>query len=147
MTNTGVELQLDGQILPARRRKDIGINLGFNIAYNHNKVTDLRRYPTSASEFLGMTYHKGYPLNSLFSIDYAGLVDKDGTIFVGWYDRNGEVQTTSTSSSTFTMDDIIFSGTTTPKISGSLTPRNQMERLLALSNVCLLRRPLHAHRQ
>ncbi len=122
MTNTGVELQLDGQILPARRRKDIGINLGFNIAYNHNKVTDLRRYPTSASEFLGMTYHKGYPLNSLFSIDYAGLVDKDGTIFVGWYDRNGEVQTTSTSSSTFTMDDVIFSGTTTPKISGSLTP-------------------------
>lgn len=122
MTNTGVELQLDGQIIPARKRSDIGISLGFNIAYNKNKVTDLRRYPTSASEFLGMGYHKGYPLNSLFSIDYAGLVDKDGTLFVGWYDRDGNVQTTSTSSSTFTMDDIIFSGTTTPKISGSLTP-------------------------
>ncbi len=122
MTNTGVELQLDGQILQARRRNDIAVSLGFNIAYNNNKVTDLRRYPTSASEFLGMSFHKGYPLNSLFSIDYAGLVDKDGTIFVGWYDKNGEVQTTSTSSSTFTMDDVIFSGTTVPKISGSLTP-------------------------
>lgn len=122
MTNNGIELQLDGQILPARRRSDIGVNLGFNIAYNSNKVTDLRRYPTSASEFLGMSYHKGYPLNSLFSIDYAGLVDIDGVKFVGWYDRQGNVQTTSTSSSTFTMDDIIFSGTTTPKISGALTP-------------------------
>lgn len=122
MTNTGVELQLDGQIIPQRRRSDFGLSLGFNIAYNNNKVTELRRYPTSASEFLGMTYHQGYPLNSLFCIDYAGLVEKDGAVFVGWYDRNGDVQTTSTSSATFTMDDIIFAGSTTPKISGSLMP-------------------------
>ncbi|MCM1297890.1 MAG: TonB-dependent receptor, partial [Muribaculaceae bacterium] len=123
MTNTGIELQLDGQIIQARRRSDIGISLGLNIGYNKNKVTDLRRYPASASEFLNMTYHKGYPLNSLFSINYAGLVkNEDGAMFVGWYDKNGNVQTTSTSSSTFTMDDLIFSGSTTPKFSGSLIP-------------------------
>lgn len=123
MTNSGVELQIDAQIIPVKSRKDFGISLGFNIGYNKNKVTDLRRYPTSASEFLNMTYHKGYPLNSLFSIDYAGLVKKeDGAIFVGWRDKQGNVQTTSTSSATFTMDDIIFSGSTTPKFSGSIIP-------------------------
>lgn len=34
MTNTGVELQLDGRILSAKKRSDLGINLGFNLAYN-----------------------------------------------------------------------------------------------------------------
>lgn len=122
MTNTGVELQLDGRILPAQRRNSLGINLGFNIAYNKNKVTSVSHYPESGSEYLTMSLHEGYPLHSLFSFDYAGLIEKDGTYFVGWRDKNGEVHTESVGSGTFTVEDAVFSGTYTPKVSGAITP-------------------------
>ena len=122
MTNTGIELQLDGRILPARKREDVGINLGFNIAYNKNKVTKVSHAPASGSEYLSMSLHEGYPLNSLFSIDYAGLVEQDGTYFVGWKDKNGEVHTESIGSGAFTVEDAVFSGTYTPTISGAITP-------------------------
>lgn len=122
MTNTGIELQLDGRILQARKRNELGINLGFNIAYNKNKVTGVSHYPASGSEYLSMSLHKGYPLKSLFSIDYAGLVEQNGTYFVGWKDKGGEVHTESIGSGTFKVEDAVFSGTYTPKTSGSLTP-------------------------
>lgn len=122
MTNTGIELQLDGRILPARKRRDLGISLGFNVAYNKNKVTGVSHYPESGSEYLTMSLHKGYPLHSLFSFDYAGLIEQNGTYFLGWRDKNGEVHTESIGSGTFTVEDAVFSGTYTPKVSGSLTP-------------------------
>ena len=122
MNNTGIELQLDGRILPAHRRENVGINLGFNIAYNKNKVTKVSHQPASGSEYLRASLHEGYPLNSLFSIDYAGLVEKDGTYFVGWRDKEGEVHTESYTSGSFTIEDAVFSGTYTPTISGAITP-------------------------
>ena len=122
MDNTGIELQLDGRILPARKREDVGINLGFNIAYNKNKVTKVMHQPASGAEYLRASLHEGYPLNSLFSIDYAGLIEKDGTYFVGWKDKEGEVHTESYTSGSFTIDDAVFSGTYTPTISGAITP-------------------------
>ena len=122
MDNTGIELQLDGRILPARKREDVGINLGFNIAYNKNKVTKVMHQPASGAEYLSASLHEGYPLNSLFSIDYAGLIEKDGTYFVGWKDKEGEVHTESYTSGSFTIDDAVFSGTYTPTISGAITP-------------------------
>ena len=122
MNNTGIELQLDGRILPARKREDVGINLGFNIAYNKNKVTKVSHKPASGEEYLRASLHEGYPLNSLFSIDYAGLIEKDGTYFVGWRDKEGEVHTESYTSGSFTIEDAVFSGTYTPTISGAITP-------------------------
>lgn len=122
MVNTGIELQLEGSLLQAHKRRNLGINLGFNIAYNKNKVTKVSHYPESGSEYLRMSLHEGYPLNSLFSIDYAGLVEKDGTYFVGWRDKEGEVHTEPISSGTFTVEDAVFSGTYTPTISGAITP-------------------------
>lgn len=122
MTNTGVELQLQGEIVRAHKRQNLGVNLGFNLAYNKNKVTKVSHYPESGSEYLSMSLHEGYPLNSLFSIDYAGLIEKDGTYFVGWRDKNGEVHTESIGSGVFTVEDAVFSGTYTPTISGAITP-------------------------
>ncbi len=122
MTNKGVELQLNGDILRARKRSQLGINLGFNLAYNKNKVTKVSHYPESGYEHLTMSLHEGYPLNSLFSIDYAGLVEQDGTYFLGWKDKNGEIHTESIRSANFTQEDAIFSGTYTPTISGAITP-------------------------
>ena len=122
MTNTGVELQLEGEILRAHKRRDLGISLGFNLAYNKNKVTKVSHYPESGSEYLSMSLHEGYPLNSLFSIDYAGLIEQDGIYFVGWRDKDGEVHTESIGSGVFTVEDAVFSGTYTPTISGAITP-------------------------
>lgn len=122
MTNTGVELQLDGHILQARTRKDLGISLGFNIAYNNNKVTGVSHYPASGWEWLSMSLHKGYPLNSLFSINYAGLIEQDGSYFVGWKDKDGNVHTESIKGGEFKVEDALFSGSYVPKISGSITP-------------------------
>lgn len=55
-----------------------------------------------------MSLHKGYPLHSLFSFDYAGLIEQNGTFFLGWKDKNGEVHTESIGSGTFTVEDAVF---------------------------------------
>lgn len=122
MTNRGIELQLDGRILPAKRRSDIGVNLGFNIAWNKNKVTKVSHAAESGSEYLRMSLHEGYPLHSLFSINYTGIVEKDGTYFVGWKDKEGVEHTESVGSATFTVDDCVYSGSYTPKVTGAIMP-------------------------
>lgn len=122
MTNAGVELQLDGRILPAKRRRDLGINLGFNLAYNKNKVTKVSHYPESGAEYLRTSLHEGYPLNSLFSVNYVGLIENEGVYLLGWKDKEGNVHTESVGSGVFEVEDAVFSGTYTPTISGAITP-------------------------
>lgn len=122
MNNTGVELQLNGRILPARKRQDVGINLGFNLAYNKNKVTKVPHKPESGEEYLRTSLHEGYPLNSLFSIDYAGIIEEGGAYLLGWKDKEGNVHTESVASGAFEVEDAVFSGTYTPTVSGAITP-------------------------
>lgn len=122
MTNAGVELQLDGRILPAKKRRDLGINLGFNLAYNKNKVTKVSHYPESGAEYLRTSLHEGYPLNSLFSVNYVGLIENEGVYLLGWKDKEGNVHTESVGSGAFEVEDAVFSGTYTPTISGAITP-------------------------
>lgn len=122
MVNHGIEFQLDLRILQQRSRRDLGVNLGFNIAYNKNKVIKASTYATSGADYLGFALKEGYPLNSLFSYDYAGLVEKNGQYVNAWRDHNGEVHDTPISNASFTQEDAIYCGTATPTISGSLTP-------------------------
>ena len=123
MKNHGVELQLNGVILPAVRRQDLGISLGFNIALNKNKITHVSHKINTGEEYMRWgTLHQGYEFNSLFSFRYAGVVERDGAKFFSWYDKNGEVHTESPNSSVFTPEDAVYSGTIVPKVSGSITP-------------------------
>ncbi|WP_289287676.1 SusC/RagA family TonB-linked outer membrane protein [uncultured Duncaniella sp.] len=123
MINRGVELQLDGVILPSHGRRSLGIRLGFNFAYNHNEVTSVSHHVNSGVEYLSSALlHEGYPINSLFSFDYTGLKEVDGLWYMGWRDHNGEEHTTSISNSEFTIDDVIYSGPATPKFTGAITP-------------------------
>lgn len=122
MVNRGVEFQLQGRILQQRSRKDVGVYLTANFGYNKNKVTKVYFHPTTGAEFRQMELKQGYPLNSLISLDYAGLVKEDKMIYGTWRDHTGEVHNTSTSSADFTIEDCIFSGTTTPKWTGGFTP-------------------------
>lgn len=123
MVNHGIELQLDGVILRARGRKSLGINLGVNLAYNHNEITSVSHFAKSGYEYLSPSLlHQGYPMNSLFSFDYTGLKEVDGFWYMGWRDAEGHEHTSSLSNSEFGIGDVLFSGTTTPKFTGSITP-------------------------
>lgn len=122
MVNHGIELQLNGHILQAKQRKDLGINLGFNIAYNKNKVTKIHHFPSSGANNLSFSLHEGYPLNSLFSIRDRGMVEKGGGYYTSWEDKDGELHVGNISSE-LEIEDCVFSGSTTPKISGAITPQ------------------------
>lgn len=122
MVNHGVELQLNGHILEPKSRGDLGINLGFNIANNSNKVTKIHHFPSSGSENLSFSLHEGYPMNSLFSIRDRGMIEKDGAYYTGWEDKDGNLHVGNVSSE-LTIDDCVYSGSTTPKISGAITPQ------------------------
>ncbi|MDE6809393.1 MAG: SusC/RagA family TonB-linked outer membrane protein [Muribaculaceae bacterium] len=122
MVNNGIELQLNGHILEARRRNDIAINLGFNFAYNKNKVTKIHHFPSSGTSNLSFSLHEGYPLNSLFSIKDRGMVEKGGGYYTSWEDKDGNLHVGNVSSE-LNIEDCVYSGSTTPKFSGALTPQ------------------------
>ena len=122
MTNRGIELQLDANVIQQHSRSDFGLNLGFNLGYNKNKVTYVPHQPASGSEYLTTQLHQGYPYNSIFSIDYTGLIEKDGVLYGGWKGHDGVEHTESTSSSLFTIEDAVFSGSSDPLVSGSFSP-------------------------
>lgn len=124
MVNQGFELQLTSAIVQPASRSALGIDMSFNIAYNHNKVTKVDHTPASGLEALeSTTLHKGYPVNSLFSYDFAGMV-KDGDMqYYSWRDRQGNIKTSSIETDAFTPEDAVYSGSLDPKVMGSLTPQ------------------------
>ncbi len=129
MVNTGIELQLNSRILEATDPRQFGLDLGFNISYNHNKVTKVDHLPATGLEALSSsTLNKGYPVNSLFSYDFAGLV-KDGDMqYFSWKDHQSNVQTANIDTDIFTPQDVVFSGSLDPKVMGSLTPTLSWQR-------------------
>ena len=122
-TNKGVELQLDGIILPAHSRNDFGINASFNLAYNQNKVTHVSHEAASGQEALyTTTLHKGYPIHSLFSYRYEGMEVDGNTQSFKWRGADGEVHSSDIANGEFTPDDVVFSGGLDPKITANFTP-------------------------
>lgn len=123
MVNNGIEFQLDGVIIPSQGRRSLGIRLGLNFAYNHNKITKVSHFVNSGSEYLNPNLlHEGYPINSMFAFDYTGLKEVDGLYYMGWRDHEGVEHTSSIGSSEFTIDDVLYIGSTTPVYTGSILP-------------------------
>ncbi|MBP3828767.1 MAG: SusC/RagA family TonB-linked outer membrane protein [Bacteroidaceae bacterium] len=123
LRNTGVELQLNGEILRARSREALGISLGASVAYNKNKITAVNHEATSGAEALATyTLHQGYPAHSLFSYDFAGMQTQSGIQYFGWRGHDGTVHYTDINTEEFTPDDVVYSGSLDPKVSASLTP-------------------------
>lgn len=121
--NRGVELQLNGQILRPATRKHLGINAYLNLAFNKNKIVYVNREPASGSDALYRgRLHQGYPISGLFSFDYAGIEVIDGMQYMKWRDHNGEIHNTSLDDNSFTVEDIVYSGSLDPKVVGSFTP-------------------------
>ncbi|MCH5226634.1 MAG: SusC/RagA family TonB-linked outer membrane protein [Muribaculaceae bacterium] len=129
MVNTGFELQLNSPVIIATSPSHFGLNLSFNLAYNHNKVTKVDHQPTSGLEALSSnTLHKGYPVNSLFSYDFAGMVTEGNMQYYSWRDHQGKVQTANIDTDFFTPEDIVYCGSLDPKVVGSFMPRFSWQR-------------------
>lgn len=121
--NTGVELQLNGNIIRAINPEDLSLSLGVSFAYNHNKVTKVSHQPATGAEALSQyTLHEGYPVNSLFSYDFAGMVNDGEMQYYSWRDANGNIHTSDINNEDFTVSDIVYSGSLDPKVIGSITP-------------------------
>ena len=120
--NTGVELMLDGTILPAKSRQDLGIRASLSFAYNKNEVKKVTHEEASGLSAL-QTLHEGDPINSIYSWAFAGYqIDDEGVQQVGWKKADGRIQTSSVGSGLFLPEDIVFSGSLDPKYIGSFTP-------------------------
>ena len=123
--NTGVELQLNGDILRPRSRREVGISASFNLSYNRNEVKRVEFDPKDGYSSLRYdSYRVGYPVNSLFSWKYAGTtLDDNGTQVYNWQDAEGGIHASDVATdSGFTKDDVVFSGSLDPKFVGSFTP-------------------------
>lgn len=141
MTNRGIELQLNGEILKAQTRNSLGINASFNISYNKNKVTKVNHEAVSGMENLSIwTLHKGYPVHSLFSYQFAGITkEKDSNIqVINWRGADGEIHVSDIDNSDFKVEDAVFSGSLDPKVMSSFYYRDHLRRVLALCYVLLL---------
>lgn len=123
MTNHGFEIQLNGEILRPTSRNSLGINLGVNFSHNKNEVTYVNHEPSSGYEALQpYTLHKGYPVHSLYSFKFAGLKEEGQMQYITWYDHNGEINNSRITSTAFTPEDIVYSGSLDPKVSVAMTP-------------------------
>lgn len=121
--NTGVELQLNGDIVPAPNRKQFGVSASFSFAYNTNKVTEVNHEVNSGMEALsGYTLHQGYPIHSLFSYRFAGMQQNGGVQSFGWYDKDGNIHSADISTDEFTVADVVYSGSLDPKVVMSFSP-------------------------
>lgn len=121
--NKGFELQLTGDIIRPARRNALGLRASLNFAYNKNEVTSVSHQPSSGYDnLLVYTLHEGYPVHSLFSYRYAGMVEQDGIQYFSWKDADGDVHTSDVSSEEFTVNDAVYSGSLDPKYTAGFTP-------------------------
>ncbi len=112
--NNGLEIMLETRLFKSRQfewRPQI------TASFNKNKILDVKTTATTYTQQVttGSINVKGYPLGSLFSYNYGGLTDK-GQPFV--LNNKGEQKIllfSGTAPVDVTFDDLIYSGTTTPK--------------------------------
>lgn len=111
MYNRGIEVSLNSQNI---RNIDFQWSTGFNFSYNKNKLVDVDDSDLTMLRYTqGDASVKGYPVGSVFSLQYAGLSETDGTPL--YYDSTGEKQSYISS-----IEDAVYSGTRIPVYSASL---------------------------
>ena len=121
--NRGIEIQATGVILQPVSYRRIGIRASAGFTYNKNKVTKVNHQPTSGAEALSAyTLHEGYPVNSIFSYRFAGMVTEDNMQYFSWKDADGEIHISDINSEEFRVEDAVFSGGLDPKYMASFTP-------------------------
>lgn len=113
--NRGIEFSLNSENLNINGFKWTS---SFIFGWNKNKVTDVENSDESAySYYSKLNTRKGYAINSLFSVRYAGL-DENGTPTA--YKKDGSIVK---SADLLTKEDLVYSGTYDPRFNASFTNR------------------------
>lgn len=111
--NRGIELTVAAAPI---HRESFKWQTQFNLAYNKNKVTSLKRYnKLSALGKANSSFVEGYSAFSLFGLDYAGL-NAEGNPQV--YAQDGTI---ALKTNQITVDDVYYQGTTQPLWYGGMT--------------------------
>lgn len=112
MVNQGVEADIKGILL---ERGGFRWMAGLTFAYNHNEVTKLYYFPKEASNlYANRQLQEGYPYGSMYSYRFVRIDDKGEAVL---YDGKGNEATLKSLAG---LDDVTFSGSTTPLYSGSI---------------------------
>lgn len=112
MKNSGLELSLNSINLQTR---NFQWRTNVNFSYNKNRIVELTNKTTTAWNYVSATVNSaGKPMYGLYSYRWAGLNPENGDPQV--YDKNGKVVSSSND-----IDDLVWSGTTRPPYSGSMT--------------------------
>ena len=85
MINRGIEFQMEGDIVKAG---GFIWNLNFNVAYNHNEVTELY-FGETEFEYDNYILKVGYPVRAFYVTEYAGANPANGKSL--WYDKYGNL--------------------------------------------------------
>lgn len=116
LESKGVELLIGGNII---RKQDWGWRTNLTFGYNTNKITNAKNNPLIFDLVKPEGGNRqGYPVNSLFSIDYVGLVRANGSpLFVNEKD--------SVTGQVYLQDENIqylkFEGSVDPKFTGGFS--------------------------
>jgi hypothetical protein len=111
MQNRGIELDLQGDII---KNKDLSWTVGANMAYNKNKVLDLRGYDEFQYGYTGII-RVGLPFGAQYAPKWAGVDPANGNPL--YYDRSGKI-TTNYNEDTMSVAGF---GTYIPVITGGIT--------------------------
>ncbi|GAO42585.1 SusC/RagA family TonB-linked outer membrane protein [Flavihumibacter petaseus] len=115
MSSKGLEVMIGGEII---RKKDWGWRANFTMGYNTNKITTAKNIPT-IFDLVGAEggNKEGYPVRSLFSIQYKGLDPNSG--YPLFLNEKGEI-----SPSVYLQDDstqfLKYEGPVDPPYTGGL---------------------------
>lgn len=116
MDSWGTDVLIGGRII---RKKDWGWSTNFTFGYNKNKITDARNRPDIFSLVVAEGGNKqGFPVRSLFSLNYQGLNHQDGVpLFTD--------QTGKTSKDVYLQDQntdfLVYEGPVDPIFTGGLS--------------------------
>ena len=118
MKSNGVELTLS--VTPVKT-KDFSWTSNFIYSYTHNEVTDLDNTQRMINLISGSGFAlKGYPVRSIFSIQYKGLNEEGIPTFL---DQDGNISTTGiyfqTSDEEKLRNCLVYSGSADPTTTGS----------------------------
>ena len=84
--NTGIELSISGTPI---RTADFEWNIGANITYNKNQITDLGTWGNEDNKFVNgdYLYEVGKPLGTWYMVEWAGVNPETGEVW--FYDQKG----------------------------------------------------------
>lgn len=111
MDNNGFEISLNSTNI---KTKNFQWDMGFTFGYNKNELRNVTSTSREVMRYLTLLVHTpGKPLAAVYSTRYAGLNNAGIPLF---YKKNDEV----VEYSKLSVDDLVFSGTRTPKYSGAV---------------------------